>query len=160
MEEVGRQVLTNAQPAVQPGLWGGTEVRKALSKGEEGTAGGRGPISCRAKDARGCWVSVGASLLGWHKVSAGCRGGVQLLVPISPRCSGNCLGYKRIQGSRTASKDARDNPSTEGGWHSSPGFSLAGGGQGTRSLHTGETENVCLISSEAPSSNCLQLLQK
>lgn len=34
MEEVGRQVLTNAQPAVQPGLWGGTEVRKALSKGD------------------------------------------------------------------------------------------------------------------------------
>lgn len=34
MEEVGRQVLTNAQPAVQPGLWGETEVRKALSKGD------------------------------------------------------------------------------------------------------------------------------
>lgn len=26
MEEVGRQVLTNAQPAVQLGFWGGTEV--------------------------------------------------------------------------------------------------------------------------------------
>lgn len=96
MEEVGRQVLTNAQAAMQPGLWGGTEVRKALSKrdgeaAEEGTAGGWGPISCTAEG-----VSMDTSLLGWHRVSAVCRGrgvtpnqpGVWLLVPISPRCSG------------------------------------------------------------------------
>lgn len=31
---------------------------------------------------------------------------------------------------------------------------------GGHSLRTGETENVCLISTETPSSNCLQLLQK
>lgn len=101
MEEVGRQVLTNAQPAMQPGLWGGTEVRKALSKGDGEVLVRRGQLGDGDPSAAGprmpvVAVSMDTSLLGWHKVSAVCRGGgatpnqlgVQLLVPISRRCSG------------------------------------------------------------------------
>lgn len=69
MEEVGRQVLTNAQPAVQPGLWGGTEVRKALSKGDgeelvrkgqlgdgdPSAAGPRMPVAAVSPWTQHCW---------------------------------------------------------------------------------------------------------
>lgn len=44
MEEVGRQVLTNAQPAMQLALWGGPEVRKALSKGDGEALARRGQL--------------------------------------------------------------------------------------------------------------------
>ena len=86
--------------------------------------------------------------------------------------SGSCWGYELNQGSRSPSKDTQDDPITSPfsstpshvvPRHPHPGSSPARGGQGrrgTRSLRTGETENVCLISSETPSSNCLQLLQK
>lgn len=95
MEEVGRQVLTNAEPAVQPGLWGGTEVRKALSEGDGEPLMRGGQLGDRDTSAAGPRMPMDTALLGWDKVSALCRGGgvtpnqlgVQLLVPISPTCS-------------------------------------------------------------------------
>lgn len=100
MEEVGRQVLTNAQPAMQPGLWGGTEVRKALSKGDGEVLVRRGQLENGNPSAAGPRMPVIAVSPWTHHCWGGtrsvCRGGgvtpnklgVQLLVPISSRCSG------------------------------------------------------------------------
>lgn len=105
MEEVGRQVLTNAQPAMQPGLWGGTEVRKALSKrdGEallrRGQLGDGDPSAARPRMAlvavspwtHHCWGGTGSVLCAEEGVSPqptrgtfppGAQGGVRQLLGV------------------------------------------------------------------------------
>lgn len=126
MEEVERQVLTNAQPAVQPASWGGPEVRKALSKGDGemgkhrrgGDSWGTGTHQLRGQ---GCpWLLC----LHGH-ITAGMAQGQRSVqrrrchphptrgTPAGPHFSqvlrersDHFLGYKLNQGSRTAFEDA------------------------------------------------------
>lgn len=109
MEEVGRQVLTNAQPAVQPALWGGPEVRKALGKGDgeapvrrgqlgdgdPSAAGPRMPVVAVSPWTHHCWDGTRSVLCVEEWVSPPSNSGYSCWSPFLPGAQG---GVRQLLG--------------------------------------------------------------